>query len=178
MQPIFILAALASTSASSVATVGPLTITGVDGTSRHSHGAAARLGSARFSLLLTGEQPVSLTVSRVEYLTGHDCDGPPTTVRSTPAFSGLISTDPSMKESVKVLEIAPGDSGVWVGFEPVEAAYSHCDRFAFRVVFEGSWSSQSSPRDPETSHAQTPGSDHPAKNPSRSTSPYMPSSIS
>jgi hypothetical protein len=123
--------------ASTTASVGPLTVTGLDGHARHTHGGPpARLGHARFRVTRTGLGRGRLTVQRIEFLTGHSCEAPPAEVSGTPRFGGLLPEDGSLAESVLSLGVGPGTVDVMVGFEAVEAYYSWCDRFAFRVTFD------------------------------------------
>jgi hypothetical protein len=124
-------------SASTVATVGAVTVAGRDGHAMHTHGGpAARVGDAQFRVTVAGEAPVTLTVTRIEALTGHSCDAPPAEVTSYPTFGGLFPEDGSATESATSLVVRPGTLDVTVGFTAVEAYYSWCDRFAFRVTFD------------------------------------------
>lgn len=110
-------------------------IAGQDVVAFHTHGGPpARLGEARFRVLWQGPDPGALTVNRVEYLTGHDCQAPPTEVRSEPTFGGLYVE--GMKQSARDLTVKGGTPlVVTVGFSEVDAYYTWCDRFAFRVTF-------------------------------------------
>jgi hypothetical protein len=123
--------------ASAIAAPGTWVITGLESHAHHTHGGApAQLGHARFRVQYDGEVPVVMTVRRIEYVTGRDCDAPPAEVSATPAFGGLFPEDGSRTESVRALPVSPGTLEVTVGFEWVEAYYVHCDRFAFRVTFD------------------------------------------
>lgn len=127
----------ATASASTTAVAGAWTVAGVDGSARHLHaGPPARLGGATFRVTFAGEGPAPLTVTGIEFLSGDSCDTPPAEVRSRPRFGGLFPLDGSLRESVPVLTVAPGTVEVDVGFESVEAYYTWCDRFAFRVRFD------------------------------------------
>lgn len=130
-----IAAASAWETASTTASNADWEIVGRDGLARHTHGGpAARLGHAEFRVTYRGRDAGELSVSRVEFLTGHDCVAPPATVQSEPAFGGLFTS--GMSESASKLEVKPARPvDVSVSFPAVEAYYVHCDRFAFRVVF-------------------------------------------
>lgn len=112
-------------------------IAGQTSHARHTHGgAAAKLGGATFEVEFSGmKSPTTLTATKVEYLTSHSCDTAPDAVHSTFAPAGLWVDGPEAKDSAPVVAIAPGKSQVHVTFPAVEAYYTHCDFFAFRVTF-------------------------------------------
>jgi len=131
-------AAMASPpSANTMATDGPYRVAGQSGHARHTHGGkAAKLSSATFKVEFEGMKlPTTLTANQVEFLTGHDCDAIPTTVRSTFAPTGLRVEELDATESSPEVSLVPGTSTVRVSFAPVDATYTHCDFFAFRVTF-------------------------------------------
>ncbi|MEL6346919.1 MAG: hypothetical protein AAFV53_27650 [Myxococcota bacterium] len=136
---LFLSVAMASPSASTTASSedSRLTVTGIDGHARHTHGGPpAAIGHARFQIQWRGEQPVRLTVTHVDFLIGHDCEHPPATVSSSPKVGGLILAE-GMVESAKAVTLTPNsDNQLTVGFPAVSAYYTHCDRFAFRVTFQ------------------------------------------
>jgi hypothetical protein len=121
-------------SAGTVASLGELRISGQDDHAMHVHGgAAAQLGQASFELKNSGPK-TSLSVTKVEFLTGHDCEAAPETVQAEPGIVGL-SLGEGQSPS-KLLEVPKGKHDLKVHFAHVPAYYSHCDRFAFRVSFE------------------------------------------
>ncbi len=119
---------------------GAVSVEGLTGSARHTHGGeAARLGYARFRVTSTAEEPRPLTVTKVVFLRGHDCERAPTEVVSTPAFGGIFPDDGSLDHSVRTWPVPPGTSTeIHVGFEAVQAYYTWCDRFVFRVHFDAS----------------------------------------
>ncbi|MCA9568701.1 MAG: hypothetical protein KC656_12705 [Myxococcales bacterium] len=124
-------AAVAMEPANTTASAGPLTVTGLSDHALHEHGGeSARLASARFRVEVA--QPVRLEVAGVTYLRGHTCDAPPTNVASEPKVVGLVVKG---AEPARRLELAAGTHELEVAFAPVEAYYTYCDRFAFRVAF-------------------------------------------
>ena len=127
--------ALGWTTASTTITAPGWNIAGQDGSALHTHGGSpAQLGSARFRVMWQGPASARLTVTRIEYLTGHDCEAAPATPHGEPTLGGLFVD--GMKESARELTLESGKAvDVTVGFTPVEAYYSWCDRFAFRVTF-------------------------------------------
>ncbi len=136
MLPFLLLAyAFAWSTASSTTAGSGWEIAGQDGVAFHTHGGApARLGQARFRVLWQGPGPGVLTVTGVEYLTGHGCDAAPSQVHSAPTFGGLFVE--GMPQSARELTLEAGKPQVvTVGFPAVDAYYTWCDRFAFRVTF-------------------------------------------
>ncbi|MEZ4316337.1 MAG: hypothetical protein R3F61_02485 [Myxococcota bacterium] len=135
-------AALAFDPANTTVTSGPWTVKGQTDHAIHTHGGApAKLDSAPFEVVLAGTTPATLEVKRVEYLRAHSCDADarfevaeePVASRldvqpSEPAAQGADPAGPSW-------EIQPGTHLVRVAFSPVEAYYTHCDRFQLRVTF-------------------------------------------
>lgn len=124
-----------TSSANTVASLGELRIHGVDDHAMHVHGgAAAQLGQASFSLKNSGPE-AALSVAKVEFLTGSSCEALPETVHSEPGVVGL-SLGEGQSPS-KELRVPKGKHVLKVHFAHVPATYTHCDRFAFRVHFEG-----------------------------------------
>lgn len=124
-----------ASSANTVASLGELRIQGVDDHAMHVHGgAAAQLGQASFSVKNSGPQ-AALSVAKVEYLIGSSCEALPETVHAEPAVVGLSLGEG--QSPTKELKIPKGKHALKVHFAHVPATYTHCDRFAFRVHFEG-----------------------------------------
>ena len=101
----------------------------------HSHGGeAAHLREARFVVHNGNARTANVSVVRVEYLTGHSCNVLPSTVRSTPKIDGLSvgSAPPAARVAIPPESRTP----ITVEFAPVDAYYTYCDRFAFRVTFD------------------------------------------
>ncbi len=114
-----------ATSASRVVVDGkPVVIAGEADHRRHEHGGeAAKIGHATFTVDNGLGRPLSLTVSKVEFLTDHSC-ALPWDVRAEPK---VFEIDPA--------EVGPGRSEVTVSFAAQGAYQAHCDRFATRVTF-------------------------------------------
>jgi len=117
-------------------TDGHLRISGQTGNARHTHGGkAAQLGEARFRVQHDRKAPITLSVNKIVFLRGHSCDKPPTDPVSEPAFGGILLE--GAVESKQTVSIPPGkEVSLNIGFQPVEAYYTHCDRFAFAVTFQ------------------------------------------
>lgn len=121
----------------------------------HSHGGeAAHLSGARFVVHNGNARTANVSVVRVEYLTGHSCDVLPSTVRSRPKIDGLSvgSAPPAAR-----VAIPPGSSTpVTVEFASVDAYYTYCDRFAFRVTFDVDGARVQSTAETEVSRVEPP----------------------
>jgi hypothetical protein len=125
----------AATEAAPGATAGPVEIYPQRSVAIHSHGGeAAHLRSARFVVHNPNATAATLSVLRVDYLTGSSCETPPTRVRSSPKADGisLRSALPAKRVSIAAGATAP----ITVEFSPVDAYYVYCNRFAFRVTFD------------------------------------------
>lgn len=125
--------ALAWPTASTTARSTTCSIAGQDGQAMHTHGGSeASVGTANFTITCTAS--TALTVEKIEFLTGASCDAPPARVSAEPKLGGIFID--GMKESALEVQIPPGAPvSVGVGFTPVGAYYTWCDRFAFRVRF-------------------------------------------
>lgn len=120
--------ALAWTSASTTVAVAGCTIAGVDGMAMHTHGGdAAQLASARFTV--TCAAATTIRVEDVAFLRGNSCDVVPEDVASHPRVAGLATGGSSVEVP------AGATQTLSVQFAPVEAYYTYCSRFAFRVSF-------------------------------------------
>ncbi len=125
--------ALAWPTASTTSASTTCSITGVDGAAHHVHGGAeASVGHARFTAKCSA--PTVLTVEKVGFLTGHSCEVPPTKVSAEPKFGGIL-VDGMTESALLVTVPTPGPAQMTVSFTPVNAYYTWCDRFAFRVRF-------------------------------------------
>ena len=75
-------------------------------------------------------------MTEVAYMTVHSCDVPPTEVRSKPVFEEIRVTGIPKPKDARELTLQPkSEQDLIVVFTPVEAYYSYCDRFSFRVTF-------------------------------------------
>ena len=129
--------ALAWESASTTAVGKSLTIQGEDGSALHTHGGdPARLANALFKVTIGERGPVKITVTEVAYVTSHNCDVAPAKIRSKPMFGGIWVAGAKPEKSSREITLQPkSEQVVSVEFTAVEAYYTHCDRFAFRVSF-------------------------------------------
>lgn len=106
---------------------------GLDGHAIHEHGGpGAKLGSFRFELENLGQVPRRVRVPSVEFLTGHDCARPPTSVRARPPVSAIAVEEGPRQSELEVRALSRVTLVVFLA-ENVEAYYTHCDRFAFRA---------------------------------------------
>lgn len=120
-----------STSASTWAVHGSLAVGGVDSDVSHTHGGrAASIGSAEFLVRNGSRDAVHLRVAEVTWLTSAGCTIP-LAVRATPPVRGVSLGRTASVEAEVVLP--PGESRVFVRFEPQDAYYAYCDRFAARA---------------------------------------------
>lgn len=109
-------------------------ITPVMGWAAHGHGGPpAKIDRANFTIENHLDAPTRIEVSRVEFVTGHDCKDFPDEVRSTPAAKGIALGDAAPQLAIELAAGAEVDAEVQI--VPVEATYSHCDRYALRVYF-------------------------------------------
>ncbi len=101
----------------------------------HEHGGdPAHLYAARFVAHNAGTRRASVSVVRVVFLAGNSCAAFPSQVRSSPKVDGIsIGSGGAIAARVTV---PPGDTPLTVEFAPVDAYYTHCNRFAFRVTFD------------------------------------------
>jgi len=131
-------AAMAGTPANTVVQSedGLVEVSGQTSYALHTHGgAAARLGVAQFEVKHRHSEPLSMTVSQVAFLRGHSCKEAPSQTVSQPAISGLVvGEDQQSRETALIPSGEP--VRLQVEFEPVEAYYTHCDRFVFVVSFQ------------------------------------------
>ncbi len=114
---------------------GRLVVTGHDRHARHTHGGApARIGNVTFTVANDGDRPRKLTCKSVDFLRDHGCEAPASTIVSHPKLSGLaFERDDDLRTTTSLELPAKSSLDVRVFFEPVEAYYTYCDRFAIRV---------------------------------------------
>jgi hypothetical protein len=132
------LGGIRSASTSATTPDGTVIIRGLDGSAMHTHGGApARLGGATFQVTNQSCRSRTIQAETVEHLYGRSCTEAPAQVRARPRSAGLLVDDGSQTESRPSVTVAPGaDVAVSLGFSPsVQAYYTFCDRFAFRVRF-------------------------------------------
>ncbi len=123
---VFVIAEEDAGAVKAVAGTKPIEIAGLSSYAMHDHGgAAAKLRAARFQVTNRTKVDATLRVKRVEYMVGHSCTEMPTHVSKEPK----ATNDPIVIHSAESREVE-------ISFEPVEAYYSYCQRFFFRVTFQ------------------------------------------
>lgn len=130
--------ALAWTPANTTATSadGKIHISGETGNAQHTHGgAAAKLSGASFRVQHDRKEPIALSVKKIVFLRGYSCEKEPSEPRAEPVFN-VMSLGESAESHQTLSVAAKKEVRVTIGFHPVEAYYTHCNRFAFAVTFQ------------------------------------------
>ncbi len=117
---------------------GTLKLTAAPVHATHTHGGEeARIGHFRLIVKNTAARQRKLTLTRLEYRTGHSCSEPPTKVSARPKPQALIRDDDEDPRPLSTSATIPAKSEVKLkaDFDSVGAYYTHCDQFGLFAVF-------------------------------------------
>jgi hypothetical protein len=127
---------LASSSTVAVSADGLLEIAGLDAQAIHAHGGPpANIDQITFRIRNLGDSDRPLRPTRVQLLGSQSCDEPPRQVRASPAVRGLHELPGPSPLVASWTAPAASEHEVLVVFDPVPATYTHCDRYAIKVIF-------------------------------------------